>query len=402
MRLISVICAVLLVLPRLALAGPDLPQAPTDADFIETDPKWVALGRDLFFDPALSGNDNIACATCHHPALGTADAMSLSIGEGGHGLGADRVVGHENVPKARIPRHAPVLWNLGAREFVTMFHDGRVTADASAPFGVRMPEGRALERPVPSPLAAQNILPLLSAEEMAGNPGENPVADAVAREKIRGAGGAWDLITREIDALPGYRGQLDALIGPHPAHITDLARAISSFIAFEFRATDSPFDAFLRGDEGALTEVQTRGMSLFYGKAACNTCHAGPFQTDHGFHSIALPQFGPGKEGASGYADHGRAHVTGKPEDAHRFRTPTLRNVTLTAPYGHNGAYGTLEGIVQHHLDPVASLAGYDRAQADLPDLPSIRRDWQVMDDPVEVAAIAAFSYIASLAMSVA
>lgn len=167
-----------------------MPAPPEAADFVETETEWVALGRLLFFDPFLSGNDNIAGATCHHPDLGTADAMSLSIGEGGHGLDAARRAGPDNLPRSRIPRHAPALWNLGAREFVTMFHDGCVAPDPTAAFGIRMPEGRSLERPVATPLAAQTMLPLLSAAEMAGHPGENPIADAVARDHVRGPGGA--------------------------------------------------------------------------------------------------------------------------------------------------------------------------------------------------------------------
>ncbi|MEN8934890.1 MAG: cytochrome-c peroxidase, partial [Planktotalea arctica] len=84
----------------------DLPNPVLPSDFPTLDAEIVAIGRQLFFDPVLSGNDNIACATCHHPALGTGDAMSLSIGEGGLGLGRMREVVNGNAPKARIPRNA--------------------------------------------------------------------------------------------------------------------------------------------------------------------------------------------------------------------------------------------------------------------------------------------------------
>lgn len=80
--------------------------------------------------------------------------------------------------------------------------------------------------------------------------------------------------------------------------------------------------------------------------------------------------------------------VTGASEDAFAFRTPSLRNVAHTAPYGHAGAYRTLEAVVRHHLDPVASLYAYDRSQAVLPALDGAD-DWRVMDDPDELAAIA-------------
>lgn len=374
----------------IALPHPVLP-----SDFHKFDADLVAVGRQLFFDPVLSGNNNIACATCHHPALGTADAMSLSIGEGGLGLGLDRAVDPANAPKQRIPRNAPALFNLGAREYVTMFHDGRTELDRSAMYGIRMPEGRTLEKPVDTILAAQAVLPLLSADEMAGHAGENPIADAVAEDRIHGPDGAWAQIAAEIEAIPAYRQHFDWIIGQdEPLHITHIGTALAAFMSHEFRASDSPFDAYLRGDMTALDAAQTRGMAVFYGKGNCASCHAGKFQTDHGFWSIGLPQFGPGKmEGAesdtSGYADLGRAHVTGEKSDRYRFRTPSLRNVAQTAPYGHNGAYGTLEGIVRHHLDPFDALGKYDRTQARLHALDNSRADWDALDDLSELLRIA-------------
>ncbi|MEM7189177.1 MAG: cytochrome-c peroxidase, partial [Pseudomonadota bacterium] len=75
------------------------------------------LGRDLFFDPILSGNRSVACATCHHPEFGTSDGVSLSIGDGGVGMGPERRVVAENLPEKRIPRNAQALFNLGYAEF---------------------------------------------------------------------------------------------------------------------------------------------------------------------------------------------------------------------------------------------------------------------------------------------
>ncbi len=121
-----------------------------------------ALGSQLFFDPVLSGNDNIACATCHHPALRSGDAMSLSIGYGRLGLGRLREVVNGNAPKACISRNALALFNLGAWEFSVMFHDGRVHLNREPMYGVAMPDDRTLERTVPTAFAAQNILPILS------------------------------------------------------------------------------------------------------------------------------------------------------------------------------------------------------------------------------------------------
>ena len=376
-------------------AGP-LPTEATDDDFHQFPQELITLGRDLFFDPILSGNKNIACATCHHPSLGTSDAMSLSVGEGGIGLGKDRHVDAGNAPKARIPRNAPVLFNLGAREFSVMFHDGRTAKDRHAMFGIRMPEGRTLERPMPSALAAQNILPILSPDEMAGHPGENEIADAVAAEHILGPDGAWDLLSKRVDDIPEYRARFDA-IGRSDLHITDIGTALSAFIGFEFRATNSPFDQYLQGDS-AMNEAQLDGMDLFYGKARCSTCHTGTFQTDHNFHAIGLPQLGPGKNTHAAYADTGHGMVSGEPEDMYRFRTPTLRNVTQSAPYGHNGAYADLEDVVRHHLNAVQGLAGYDRNKP-LLSAEVATNDWEAMDDFEEVMRIAEAIEISDVAL---
>ncbi len=183
-------------------------------------------------------------------------------------------------------------------------------------------------------------------------------------------------------------------------HITDIGKALADFITFEFRATGSPFDQHLRGQD-VLTVAQKRGMDLFYGKAECSTCHSGPFQTDHQFHSIGLPQFGPGKDvPGKAYADHGRGAVTGDADDTYRFRTPTLRNISLTAPYGHNGAYPTLQAMVRHHLDPIRSLVNYDRGQARLHAGDFGEEEFAALDDSAEILAIAKAIEIVPVSLS--
>jgi len=387
MKRVWVTVGILSLQATLSLAA-DLPDAVTHSDFPPLDADLALLGRDLFFDPVLSGNLNIACATCHHPSMGTSDAMSLSYGEGAVGLGPDRRPGTRNAPHSRLARNAPGLWNIGAYEFVSLFHDGRSELDADAPFGIRMPPGRVLPRPVPNLLSAQALLQVQSADEMAGHAGENAIADAVAEGSITGAGGAWGIVTARIADNPVYAARFAAFTGDRPLNITDIGRAIGEFVTHEFMAVDSPFDAWLRGDTSALDAQQIRGMELFHGKAGCASCHSGPFQTDHGYHAIGLPQIGPGTlEGTR--ADLGRGLVTGEEEDNYRFRTPSLRNVALTAPYGHNGAYATLEGIVRHHLDPMAALSRYDRSQAKLHPIASGADDWQALDDPEEVMRLA-------------
>ena len=375
----------------IALAG-ELPRAITPDDFPVPGATSVLLGRDLFFDPILSGNRNIACSSCHVPSAGSADAVSLTLGEGAQGLATARISpdGHA----ARIARHTPALFNLGAHEFDVLMHDGRVASDPATRFGFALPEPAFLERPVTSALAAQALMPMIAPDEMAGRPGSNPVADAVAAGNITGLGGAWDLIARRVADTPEYRQRFQWLIGDNePIHITHIAQALADFTTYEFRATNSPFDAFLRGDDSALSNDQMRGLSLFYGKAQCSTCHSGPFQTDHDFHAIAMPQFGPGKDHGPGTADHGRAAISGEPSDKYRFRTPSLRNVALTAPYGHTGAYATLGGIIRHHADPLTGLAEYLGAPAILPG--SATYPEGAMQDFDEVLAIGMASEIA-------
>jgi len=136
-------------------------------------------------------------------------------------------------------------------------------------------------------------------------------------------------------------------------------------------------------------------MRLYAGKAGCAGCHSGKFQSDQLFHAIAMPQIGPGKgDNSEGYndgrEDFGREAVTGDINDRFKFRTPSLRNVALTAPYGHAGAYDSLEAVVRHHLHPLHSLQHYDTDQASLPSRVDLdEQDYVVMDDQWRVSQIA-------------
>ena len=110
-------------------------------------------------------------------------------------------------------------------------------------------------------------------------------------------------------------------------------------------------------------------MELFYGKAECSSCHSGILFTDQKFHALAIPQFGPGRtKRMDPYTrDVGRMGESDRIEDMYKFKTPSLRNATLTSPYGHNGAYPTLEGIVKHHLDPLRMYKKWKPSMANLP-----------------------------------
>ncbi|MFN3685631.1 cytochrome-c peroxidase [Salinarimonas sp.] len=382
----------LLATPALA-AGLALPPPVTDADYRPVRIEEAQLGRLLFFDPVLSGNRNISCATCHHPRFATTDGVSLGLGEGGVGLGPDRVGDPDNMPEQRIPRNAPALFNLGAHEFTVMFHDGRIEVDPSRPSGLRTPLEEEMVAGFASLLSARTMFPVLSPDEMAGHYGENDVSRAVRQGLITAEGGAWDVIARRVAAIPEYQA-LFAAVYPEidagrPLHFTDISDAIAAFVEFEFRSDTSPFDAVLRG-EATLSPLAQAGMALFYGEARCATCHAGPFLTDHGFHPRGSPQLGPGKaERFERHSrDEGRIRVTGRAEDAYAFRTPSLRNVARTGPWGHAGGHSDLEAFLRFHADPVAALDDWDPASATLPAFAAVKPDLALRANAPEWAAI--------------
>jgi cytochrome c peroxidase len=388
---LATVCA--LALAPLAGAALDLPRPVTDAAFAPVAMAEARLGRLLFHDPILSGNREVSCATCHHPRFATSDGLSLGIGDGGVGLGPERRADPANPPEQRIPRNSPALFNLGASEFTVLFADGRIEADPTRPHGVRTPLDDDMAEGFSGVLAAQTMFPVLSPDEMAGHYSENPVAQAVRMGRITGPGGAWDLIAGRVAAIPAYAaGFADAyghIAAGAPITFADISNAIAAFVAFEWRSDDSPFDAHLRG-QAPLTGRAAEGMALFYGAAGCAGCHAGPFQTDHRFHAMGAPQIGPGKAARfeRHARDEGRMRVTGDPADAYAFRTPSLRNVARTGPWGHAGAHRDLAAFVADHARRGAGLEAYDPAAAVLPDLPV--DDARALNDPAERAAIAA------------
>ena len=368
--------------------------------FPEMDPARVQLGQLLFFDPILSGNRNISCGTCHHPRFGTSDGMSLSIGEGGVGLGPDRRVDPDNPPEDRMPRNAPALWNVGATEFNAFFHDGRSEADPQKPGGIRTPLGADMVVGFDSVLSAQAMFPVLANDEMAGHYSENDVSQAVRLGHLSVKGGAWDKIAARVEAIPEYRRAFDSVLeDQRPIKFTDIANVIADFTRVEWRADDSPFDRAMLGGPPLSTEA-ARGQDLFYGEAGCSSCHSGWLQTDHSYHAIAMPQIGPGK--AAPFETHardtGRMRVTGEQSDEYKFLTPSLRNVAQTGPYGHNGAFASLEAVVRHHLDPVASLYAYDPSQVVFHEIESAD-DWRVLSDSEELARITAANELMPIAL---
>ncbi len=400
------IFAIALTAMSFTLAAQKLPKALKDSDFHADgnhNPKKVELGKLLFFDKILSGNKNISCATCHHPQAGTGDGLSLPVGEGGKGLGVTRNTGEgADAIHERVPRNAPHVFNLGAKQLDKFFHDGRLAIDPSVqPSGFLNPAGTDLPAGLDSILAAQAMFPVTSGAEMAGQLGENGQADLTGNLPL-----LWDFIADKLKAIPEYvtlfKDAYDDIDDADDITYVHAANAIAAFEATAWRFDNSPFDRHLKGDKKALSPSQKIGMNLFYGKAKCSDCHSGALQTDMDFHSIAMPTIGTGKgDGFNGQDDFGRFKVTGDTNDMYKFRTPILRNVELTAPYGHAGAFDTLEAVVRHHLNPSESYDNYDRTQVTFPNRPDLdANDFTILDDNISSQAIKDSSDINKITLS--
>jgi len=395
---LSLTTLTILLLPINAFALDNLPSAVVDSDYYDNgrpDPAIVELGKVLYYDKILSGNNTISCATCHHGLTSTGDELSLGIGEGALGIGVTRGTGiGDKATDRRIPRNAQPIFNLGAKSFTAMFHEGRIEVDSSQPSGFRTQEGENLPLGLDNVLAAQAMFPVTVNTTMTGHPGENPIADAAAIGDLTGPNGVWKQFSDKIRVIPEYAKMFKQAFDVEAEEITfvHVSNAIAAFQAVAWRADNSPFDHYLRGHDDAMSGNAKQGMEIFYGKAKCATCHSGKFQTDNLYHAIAMPQIGPGRgDGIDGHDDIGREKVTGDPADRFKFRTPTLRNIAMTGPWGHGGAFNTLERIVKHHLDPIFSINNYDchnePVMPSRPDLDAL--DCIIQDDPNRIANIA-------------
>ncbi len=381
--------SILALVTALPAAAIDLPKPLTEDDFIQFDQRQAALGQLLFYDKILSGNKNISCGTCHHHDLGSSDGLSLGIGEGGQGVGPNRTAGDgkDRVQK-RIPRNAPALWNLGAHNVRFMFHDGRISESDLYGNGFNTPAEEFLPRGLNSLLAAQALFPMASDAEMAGQAGENEVAGAIKDRIDLG----WPIIAKRVRGIEEYGwlfvAAFDHIEDPVDITIVEIANVIAAFIGTEFRNNDSPFDRYIEGDKDVLDGQQLRGMNLFFGDAGCSGCHSGPLLSDQTFHALGLPQYGPGRtrQFDPTVRDVGRMAESDKLEDAYRFRVPFLRNVALTAPYGHNGAMPELDDMVRHHVDPLESNARWNSGMVLLPSAPWLAStDFVVFQDRLEM-----------------
>jgi cytochrome c peroxidase len=341
------------------LAMQEVPVLPLEAPEPPA-PELVSLGEALFFDPILSGNRDIACASCHHPAHGSSDGLSLTLGTGATGVGPERAAAPH---PSFAPRHAQSLFNIGHPEFERMFWDGRVERldDGS----LRTPAADALLPGLSGPLAAQAMFPVLDRQEMRGQPGDQSALgepNELAELSDDDPRAVWAALMTRLETIAGYQ---DLFAAAYPDRsfeeltFADAANAIAAYQSAAFSFPSAPWDAYLAGDREALSDAAKLGAILFYGSAGCGHCHSGPLLTDHELHATGVPQLGPGKAPSAPF-DYGRELVTGAPDDRFRFRTPSLRNVEVSAPYMHDGAHPDLQSVLVHYADPEEGITGYD------------------------------------------
>jgi cytochrome c peroxidase len=257
--------------------GP-LPPVPVSKDNPGT-PAKVSLGRRLFFETRLSGDNRFSCAWCHNPSLAFTDGLPRASGFG----------------SKELNRHSPTV--LNAAYYTTQFWDGRAPS-----------------------LEEQAKLPILNKEEM------NLSADDVPKK---------------LGAIPSYRKQFMEVFGEGPT-LDNVAKAIAAYER-TLVTRNTPYDRYMQGNKQALTAQQKRGLILFISRAACSRCHNGPNLSNDKFHNISVPPAGPLKE------DLGRFTVTRLEADRRAFKTSALRNSALTPPYMHNGAFSTLDEVVDFY-----------------------------------------------------
>ena len=270
-------------------ALPEQAAAPADNP---TTAEKVELGKMLFFDPRFSVTGTISCFSCHNVMEGGDDHRSVSIGVHGQVGG----------------RNSPTVWN--AAFLSSQFWDGRAA----------------------------------TLEEQAKGPVTNPVEMGMASLE--------DAIER-VRAISGYKAYFDSAFGPGDnVTIDNAAKAVAAYER-TLITPNSPYDLFVKGDKTALSAQAIRGMDTFE-EVGCVSCHSGPAFSGPAMPPgtglfMKFPVFA-GKGDLEKYdlvADEGRFTVTGNEADKNVWRVPTLRNLTYTAPYFHNGAVKSLDESVQ-------------------------------------------------------
>jgi cytochrome c peroxidase len=247
-------------------------------------PEKAALGKKLYFDTRLSVTSAQSCASCHNPAFGWGDGLAVGVG---HGM-------------AKLGRRSPTVVN-GAWGAIFMW-DGR----------------------------------LATLEEQALGPIQSPGEMNMPLEQL----------TERLSSIAEYKPLFTAAFPKEKMTVETLAKAISTYERTVV-SERSPFDAWIEGNEKAISEEAKRGFALFNTKAQCSACHEGWNFTNDSFQDIGLPS-----------EDVGRGKfMTGVVKMVHAFKTPGLREITRRAPYMHDGSLATLEQVIEH----------YDRGGVDRP-----------------------------------
>jgi cytochrome c peroxidase len=259
---------------------PDIVPEPADNP---TTAEKVTLGKHLYFDPRLSRNGTVSCATCHNPSLGWADGVGVAVGVNGL---------------------------LGKRSSPTIINTGYNT--------IHMWDGRkkSLEDQASGPMEASN--------EMASD---------------------FEAVYKFLNNNRKYKAMFEAAFPGSPIDKDTMAKALASFERTVV-SNNSRFDRWIKGDATALKPQEINGFRLFIdpNKGNCSVCHSGANFTDNGFHNLGLKQFG-GSE-----PDVGRYHLKKVKTMNGAFKTPTIREITQTAPYMHDGSIRNLRGVVEHYV----------------------------------------------------
>ena len=288
-----------------------LPQHVTDPSDNPTTPEKVELGRLLFFDPVLSGNRDVACATCHQPEFGYAEFLQTSIGVNGQGNGSKRRFKEPNdIPFTR--RNSQSVLNTAFNGIVN--HDKYHPEAAPMFWDLR---ARGLEE--------QALFPIKTLEEMRGHAFTE---EEIVEEVVSRLGKIDEYRRLFTDAFPA---------DPEPVNARNLARALASFQR-TLIATDTRFDRYMRGDSNALSTSEKEGLNLFL-SSGCAKCHNGPMFSDYKLHALGVPE-----------TDNFTEPDRGVNNDF-AFRTPTLRNLRFTAPYMHSGKFTTLKQVLEFYED---------------------------------------------------
>jgi len=345
----------------------------------EADPKFL-LGRALFFDPILSGNRDISCATCHLLKHGLSDGLARSIGTHGEGLGLDR---HFVTDQQIHPRNSLDLWNRDNDAVRAFFWDGRVEVLDPDKRIFRSPLENALPIGFQNAMAVQSIFPIVTPDEMLGNYGEYSPSSLPEehRYKLNDLVVSKSFPNETARIQSAHRQILHRLLGLDEAatewqiqyrkafqsaypkktfkdiSIADLGNAIAHFEELAFAATDSAWDKYLAGDTDAITDSVKAGAITFYGKGRCAACHTGALFSDFSYHNIGIYST-INMEGEI-VNDYGRWFTTKLAKDRYRFRTPPLRNVMKSSPYFHDGSTSDLESALSRHLNPIEHASEY-------------------------------------------